>query len=179
MTYKQIIVGTLETNCYILISGNKGIIIDPGAEPDKIIEAIDGIEVKLILATHRHFDHIDALQHIKNMTHARAAIHKDDWVDGFDYELKDGQIINTIDIGILVLHTPGHTPGSCCFLTENKLFAGDTLFPGGHGNTSFPGGDEQTIFKSIKEKLMKLPDGTLVLPGHGQSTTIGQERSLY
>ena len=103
----------------------------------------------------------------------------DDWIDGFDQKLADGQIIDIGDEKITVIHTPGHTPGGCCFLSGNTLFSGDTLFPGGPGNTSFPDGDEKTIIRSIRDKLLVLPDYIKVYPGHGPATTIGQERSLY
>jgi glyoxylase-like metal-dependent hydrolase (beta-lactamase superfamily II) len=79
----------------------------------------------------------------------------------------------------LIIHTPGHTPGGCCFLFGGNLFSGDTLFPGGWGNTAFPGGSQSAIMNSIREKLMVLPDSTIVYPGHGDSTTIGEEKALY
>jgi len=179
MTFKQLIVGDLETNCYILKTGNIGIIIDPGAEPKKIIEAAAGGEIKLILATHSHYDHVTALKAVKEATNAKAAIHPLDWMPEFDLKLGDGQKIGFGQHEITVIHTPGHTPGGCCFFVEDILFSGDTLFPGGPGNTSFPGGSEQVILKSIREKLLILPDNTKVYPGHGPSTTIGKERSLY
>ena len=179
MVFERLVVGELESNCYVLKSVGIGIIIDPGAEPDKIINAAKGLEIQLILATHRHYDHIDATEAIKKATGAQAAIHALDWLDGFDLKIHNRQEIEFGDEQIIVLHTPGHTPGGCCFLTGQDLFSGDTLFPGGHGNTSFRGGNQQAILKSIKEKLMVLPDKTRVYPGHGPETTIGQERSLY
>lgn len=175
----RLIVGSLETNCYILKSDKKGIIIDPGAEPNKIIRSIAGLEITLILATHRHYDHIEGLQDVKQYTKAKAAIHPLDWAPGFDVKLEDGQQIEFVQEQITVLHTPGHTPGGCCFLIGNILFSGDTLFPNGPGNTAFPGGDEHAILKSIREKLLILADETNVYPGHGPSTTIGKERELY
>ncbi len=179
MTFEQLIVGGLETNCYILKTENMRIIIDPGAEPEKIIKSVAGCEVKLILATHRHYDHITALKEVKKSTGAQAAIHSIDWLPEFDLRLEDGQRIEFGRTQITVIHTPGHTPGGCCFLTDDILFSGDTLFPGGPGNTSFSGGSEQMILKSIREKLLILPDDTKVYPGHGPSTTIGRERNLY
>lgn len=179
MMIDTLIVGGLQTNCYVLKTDGQAFIIDPGAEPDRIKRAISDLKVGIILATHRHYDHIDALQDIKTATHAPAAIHPDDWTDGFDIELHDGQTIPFGTDTIHVIHTPGHTPGGCCFLIGATLFSGDTLFPGGPGNTSFSGGNERTIYKSIREKLMILPDATCVYPGHGISTTIGTERGLY
>jgi hydroxyacylglutathione hydrolase len=179
MVFECLVVGGLETNCYVLKSENTGIIIDPGAEPQKIIKAVAGLNIQLILVSHRHYDHIDALKAIKTATKAPAAIHPADWIDNFDKKLHDGQSIDLGDEKINVIHTPGHTPGGCCFLIGNTLFSGDTLFSGGPGNTSFSGGDEQAILMSIREKLLVLPDETEVYPGHGPATTIGRERSLY
>jgi len=179
MKIDKIVVGGLENNCYVLQSRNIGVIIDPGDEAQKIIDRVQGIEIKLILATHRHFDHITALQKVKQVVKADAAIHPLDWVDGFDVKLTDGQVIEFGDEVLRVIHTPGHTPGGCCFLVRDNLFSGDTLFPNGPGNTMFPGGDERAILRSIREKLMVLPDETVVYPGHGLETTIGKERALY
>lgn len=179
MEIKKIVVGNLENNCYILRSAGTGVIVDPGDEAQKILSAVGDLEITVILATHRHFDHITVLPQIKKALGARAAIHKLDWVDGFDDEIQDGQLIEFGNDHLRVIHTPGHTPGGCCFLTGDVLISGDTLFPNGPGNTSFPGGDEETILKSIREKLMVLPDDTIVYPGHGPETTIGKERSLY
>ena len=179
MNIARIVVGGLDNNCYIIESEGKGIIIDPGDEAVKIISAVGDHEVGVILATHRHFDHISALQQVKKATKAKAAIHPLDWVVGFDMKLEDGQMIEFGDEVLSVIHTPGHTPGGCCFLVGKYLFSGDTLFPNGPGNTSFPGGDEQAILRSIRQKLMPLPDDTIVYPGHGAATTIGKERELY
>jgi glyoxylase-like metal-dependent hydrolase (beta-lactamase superfamily II) len=179
MTINKIIVGGLGNNCYIIESEKVGIIIDPGDEADKIIKAARGFAIKIILATHRHFDHINALQSVKQAVRAEAAIHPLDWVSGFNIKLDDGQVIEFGEEQLTIMHTPGHTPGGCCFLVGSDLFSGDTLFPNGPGNTAFPGGDEEAILESIRKKLMKLPDETMVYPGHGPSTTIGRERALY
>ncbi|MDH4211005.1 MAG: MBL fold metallo-hydrolase [candidate division WOR-3 bacterium] len=179
MEIERIVVGGLENNCYILKSEGTGIIVDPGDEAQKILNAVRELEIVIILATHRHFDHITALREVKEALGTRAAIHKLDWVSGFDDEIQDGQVIEFGRDKLGVTHTPGHTPGSCCFLIKDVLISGDTLFPNGPGNTSFPGGDEKTILSSIREKLMVLPDETMVYPGHGPKTTIGKERSLY
>ena len=179
MNIKRIVVGCMDNNCYIIESERAGVIIDPGDEAKKIIEAARDLEIGLILATHRHFDHINALQQVKNAIGAKAAIHLMDWVAGFDVRLEDGQRIQFGKETLSVIHTPGHTPGGCCILVDKYLFSGDTLFPNGPGNTAFPGGDEQAILRSIREKLMLLPDDTVVYPGHGAATTIGRERRLY
>lgn len=178
MKIEQIIVGSLETNCYILKKEKCGLIIDPGDEPEKIIKAVAGLKIELILATHKHYDHITGLAPVKEATGALAAIHPLDWGNGFDLKLTDGQILDSCEENIRVIHTPGHTPGGCCFLWNGILFSGDTLFPNGPGATAF-GGSEQAIYKSIREKLLVLPDATKVYPGHGPSTTIGKERSIY
>jgi hydroxyacylglutathione hydrolase len=179
MDIERIVVGTLDNNCYILRSEKTGIIVDPGDEAQKILSAVDGLEIMIILATHRHFDHITALGEVKKALGVGAAIHRLDWMSGFDEEIRDGQVIEFGREELKVIHTPGHTPGGCCFYINDLLISGDTLFPNGPGNTSFPGGDEKTILKSIREKLMVLPDDTKVYPGHGLETTIGKERSLY
>jgi glyoxylase-like metal-dependent hydrolase (beta-lactamase superfamily II) len=178
MKIEQIAVGSLETNCYILKKNNCGLIVDPGDEPEKIIRATTGLKIELILATHKHYDHITALRAVKKATKAQAAIHPLDWTEGFDIRLADGQVIEFCEEHIKVIHTPGHTPGGCCFLWNGILFSGDTLFPNGPGATAV-GGDEKTIYRSIREKLLALPDPTKVYPGHGPSTTIGRERSMY
>ncbi len=179
MNIKKLVVGILQANCYILIGERQGIIIDPGGEPDRIIEAVSNLRIDLILLTHNHFDHIEALVPVMKATSAEVAIHPLDNIEVAGRALKDGETIKFDGKEILVINTPGHTPGSCCFLFEDKLFSGDTLFAGGWGNTMFPGGSEIAIFKSIREKLMPLPDETIVYPGHGESTTIGEEKSLY
>ncbi|MCK4235067.1 MBL fold metallo-hydrolase [candidate division WOR-3 bacterium] len=179
MTFERLIVGGLGTNCYILKSGNIGIIIDPGAEAKRIIGKASGLDIILILLTHGHSDHIGALEEVKEAVGAPIAIHPFDWIEGCDIELKDNQEIKFGEDELIVIHTPGHTPGGCCFLVGEILFSGDTLFPNGYGNTSFSGGDEQAILKSIRERLLALPDETEVYPGHGKSTTIGRERGLY
>ena len=179
MRIKKIVVGLLQTNCYILIGEEQGIIIDPGGEADRILETVSDLRIDLILLTHNHFDHIGALSLVKESTSAKVVIHSLDMIDAADKSFEDGERIPFDGKEILIMHTPGHTPGSCSFLLENNLFSGDTLFSGGWGNTAFVGGSEETIFRSIREKLMDLPDETVVYPGHGEATTIGAEKYLY
>jgi glyoxylase-like metal-dependent hydrolase (beta-lactamase superfamily II) len=173
------VVGVLEANCYILKSEKTGIIVDPGDEADRILRAVQGLDIRLILATHRHSDHVSAVAPVKDALGVRAAIHPRDSSPGFEEPLRDGQIIEFGRAALEVIHTPGHTPGGCCFICGGALISGDTLFPDGPGNTSYPGGDEGAILRSIRERLMVLPDPTVVYPGHGSSTTIGRERSRY
>lgn len=179
MKIKRIVVGGLQANCYVLQSEKDAIIVDPGGEAEKIAGAVQNLTTKMILVTHGHFDHIGALHRIKQIVKAEAAIHPQDWCPGFDIKLVDGQIIEFGAETLKVIHTPGHTPGGCCFLIGLHLLSGDTLFPNGPGNTMFPGGDEQAILRSIRDRLMPLPDDTRVYPGHGAGTTIGKERALY
>jgi glyoxylase-like metal-dependent hydrolase (beta-lactamase superfamily II) len=179
MVFDRLVVGSFESNCYVLKSGSEGLIIDPGAEAEKVIKVASHLDIALILVTHRHSDHVGALQQVKDAFKVKAAIHPLDWREGFDHKLHDGETITFGQDTARVIHTPGHTPGGCCFLVGNDLFSGDTLFPNGPGNTSFPGGDTEAIYRSIREKLMVLPDETNVYPGHGLPTTIGRERSLY
>ncbi len=179
MTIEKVVVGALDTNCYILRSDNIGVIVDPGDEPERILNELRDVDVQIILATHRHHDHISALREVKEALGKEAGIHHLDWVDGFDEKLQDKQVIVFGDEKLEVIHTPGHTPGSICLRVGGVLFSGDTLFPGGPGNTSYAGGDEEAIMRSIRERLMTLPDETPVYPGHGAATTIGKERVLY
>lgn len=188
------------SNCYILAdeSKNEGIIIDPGGGADEILKRVEdlGLEIKLILITHGHPDHIGALREVKEATNAEVAIHSEDAMFlqarrppggpafGFslrappppDRLLKGGDSIDIGDLHFLVLHTPGHTPGGICLLGEGVVFTGDTLFNSGIGRYDMPGGNGRQLVDSIHTKLMVLPDDTVVYPGHGPQTTIGTER---
>ncbi|MBI4722981.1 MAG: MBL fold metallo-hydrolase [Candidatus Stahlbacteria bacterium] len=204
---KKKVVGTLATNCYIISSNmehpdcpatavKEGIIIDPGDEPEKIISAIKDISIKYILLTHNHPDHIGAVEALKHklsrdtINRVQCGIHTLDrikvlWANGttFDFEFSEGEEIKFGAERLKVMHTPGHTPGSCCFIIGEQLetmslFSGDTLFSGGYGRTDFPGGSEVELFKSIA-KLLCLPPETKVYPGHGDITTIGDEKRYY
>jgi hydroxyacylglutathione hydrolase len=174
-------VGPFETNCYLLscLGVPDRLLIDPGAEAQKIWEAIGPAALRYILITHGHGDHIAALDEIRTWTQAPVGIHRRDaWVlrRKPDILLEDGQILNWGPISVKVIHTPGHTPGGVCFLVGRFLFSGDTIFPGGHGNTDLPGADEQMILTSIHQKIFTLPEETLIYPGHGRETTVGREK---
>ncbi len=198
MIIEKLELGPFASNCYIVGDESKkeGIIIDPGAGADQILKRVDdlGLEIKLILLTHRHPDHIGALKEVKEATGAEVAIHTDDKSlqmghhsgHGFPFSsqpppspdrlLKGGDSIDIGDLRFVVLHTPGHTPGGICLLGEGVVFTGDTLFNFGIGRYDMSGGNGSQLMNSIHTKLMVLPDNTTVYPGHGPETSIGTER---
>jgi glyoxylase-like metal-dependent hydrolase (beta-lactamase superfamily II) len=204
MTYSRfqietLVVGSLQSNCYILWDNNlkQGAIIDPGHDSDIILRVINkiGIEIKYILATHGHFDHIGAVAPIQKALNVEFLAHKDDyffiedcknaahrWGIEIDQPSKpdrfiqDGDTINLGDFGLEVLHTPGHSPGSISFLHNSMVFVGDTLFQNSIGRTDFKKGSFELLSRSIKTRLYILPDNTLVYTGHGPITTIGNEK---
>lgn len=200
MFLKQITVGLYQTNCYIVgcPETKKGAVIDPGDEAQNIKEAIkkSGLEIKHIILTHGHVDHIGAVLSIKEFTGAEILIHRDDSKMlenpeqnlsvhihtpniklGADRFLKDGDVFDIGKLKCKILHTPGHTPGSISLDIDGKLFTGDTLFAGSIGRTDFPGGSFENIVQSIKERLYSYPDTTKVYPGHGPYTSIGEEKN--
>lgn len=195
MIIKRLESGMFSSNCYIIgsESAKEGLVIDPGDEPAKILNTIKalGLNIKFILLTHSHIDHISAVNKVKEATGAEVAIHADDadalkgggWVLGIlrptvsppEKLLNDGDSINVADLHFKVLHTPGHSPGGVCFLTDGIVFTGDTLFCQSIGRSDL-GGNHRQLINSIMTKLMTLPDNTIVYPGHGPETTIGDER---
>ena len=198
MILKHLVVGPLASNCYLVgsESSKEGMIIDPGAEAEVILRNVKdlGLEIKSIVLTHGHIDHIGALKEVKETTGAEVAIHTDEAKSlqrqssstllGLSYPtplpadrlLQDGDSMDIGDVHFGVLHTPGHSPGSICLLGEGVVFSGDTLFNFGIGRTDLPGGSHSQLMNSIHTKLMILPDDTAVYPGHGPETTIGTER---
>ena len=198
MICRGLTVGPLATNCYIVgsESGKEGVIIDPADEAEVILAEVKslGLDIKFIILTHGHFDHIGALKAVKEATGAEVAIHHDDAESlfeqsyatafGFSYPLppppdrllNNEDRIDTGDLHFVVLHTPGHTPGGISLLMDKVVFSGDTLFNYGIGRSDLPGGSYNQLMNSIHTKLMVLPDDTVVYPGHGASTTIGAER---
>lgn len=174
-------------------------IIDPSGGVDKIMETIkeNGLKLKYILLTHGHYDHIGGVEELKSLTGADILAHKDEaqlliepkWNMSkvgtgkeisiiCDRLLDDGEVIELGKGKLLVIHTPGHTAGGACFYDKEGgvLFSGDTLFRGTFGRYDLPTADAKTLFSSIKEKLLTLPDGVKVLPGHESATTIGHEK---
>lgn len=199
MIIKSLVVGQLEENCFIIGDKRtkKAIVIDPGDEPDRIMELIrdNSLDVRYIICTHAHFDHVGAVTDIKKETGARIVVHNDelelyhgarDQAIFWGYELdslpepdmmvKDGDEIKVGSLVFKVLHTPGHSPGSICLLGEGIVITGDTLFAGSVGRTDFYGGDTDKLRNSF-ERLMLLPPETRVLAGHGPNSTIGRESS--
>jgi len=199
MERELVIVGALETNCYLAYCAEtrECAIIDPGAEPEKIIAAVAALEVRpvLILNTHAHVDHTAANADMKKKFGARLAIHSADQAllaaaaplelallleakpsPVPDRLLREGDELVVGRNILKVIHLPGHTPGSVGFLADGVLFSGDTLFFGGVGRTDLPGGNWKDLEASIRGKIMTLPDPTVILPGHGPWTTVGQEK---
>lgn len=198
MIIKRVVVGPLEENAYIIgdEATKQAIVIDPGDEPDRIMDLIkeNGLEVHAIICTHAHFDHIGAAGDIKDKTGAEIFIHQDDletyglardqaafWgyslddpprPDGF---LEEGDEVKAGNLSFKVMHTPGHSRGGICLYGEGIVITGDTIFQGSVGRTDFPGGSIDKLKESFK-RLLLLPENTQVLSGHGPETTIGREK---
>ncbi|MCH2516868.1 MAG: MBL fold metallo-hydrolase [Dehalococcoidia bacterium] len=179
----KINMGPYNNNGYIVIcpETNEGVIIDTPAEPEKLLGAIGDVQIKSILITHKHQDHLLGFDEITGAVQVPVGIGTDD-ADGLprppQLDLKDGMVIKFGNQEMTVLDTPGHTEGATCFLIGKHLFSGDTLFPGGPGKTRSPEALQQVI-DSITKKLLVLPDDTAVYPGHGDDTTIGKAREEY
>ena len=179
----KINMGPYNNNGYIVIcpDTNEGIIIDTPAEPEKLLGAIGDVQIKSILITHKHQDHLLGFDEITGAVQVPVGIGTDD-ADGLpsppQIDLKDGMVIKFGNQEMTVLDTPGHTEGATCFLIGKHLFSGDTLFPGGPGKTRSPEAFQQVV-DSITKKLLVLPDDTAVYPGHGDDTTIGKAREEY
>lgn len=193
--FKKIVVGAMKANCYIFGDSEtrEGFIIDPGGDPDKIKAIINRyhLDIKSIINTHGHIDHISANRYFN----LPIWIHKEDAnflqdsdknlssLLGFDLKspqatklLEEGEVLKIGKLSLEVIHTPGHTPGSICLKSDGILFSGDLLFAGGIGRSNFPYGSEKELFQSLKKKVLVYDDDTVVYPGHGPTTTIGMEK---
>ena len=191
--------GIYDANCYIVYSAKdkEGIVIDPGGDVDDIIAQIEnlGLNIKYIILTHGHGDHIAGVKEVKEYTNAPVAIHKYDeqllkngrgnlssiMAMGTieltpDIILEDGDEICFDDLKAKIIHTPGHTPGGISIKIEDSIFTGDTLFAGSIGRTDFEGGSFDAIMDSIKNKIIIYPDDTKLYPGHGPSSTVKMEK---
>jgi glyoxylase-like metal-dependent hydrolase (beta-lactamase superfamily II) len=174
-------IGPYENNIFIVADEGSGeaFILDGGYEPEQIAAAVRGLKVNAILVTHGHRDHHEHVGALKGLVRAPVAIGIDDAAQlsvEADSLIVDGQSLTFGAHALQAIHTPGHTPGSTCFLIGQHLFSGDTLFPGGPGNTQKDPVRFERIISSIRERLFTLADDTVVYPGHGRDTTIGAER---
>jgi hydroxyacylglutathione hydrolase len=193
MKIRTFTVGYLSTNCYVVNcrNTNEAIIIDPGfdsfGEAEKIFRCIEEeeLKVKFIVNTHGHLDHVSGDVILKKKYNVSICIHESETNVEVDWDekpsprnivLRDGDVLEFGDAKLKVIHTPGHTSGSICLLGETLIFTGDTLFAGGIGRTDFLGGSELNMKLSL-EKLLGLPSSLIVYPGHGPSTTIGEEKN--
>ena len=200
MILRTIAVGMNQTNCYIVgcEQTRRGVVIDPGDEGKRIVQRTgrDDLQVEYVLLTHAHFDHIGGVAEVVAATGAQLAIHPKErpllearggaslWgmdVEASpppDVELSGGQRLEVGTLAFQVLFTPGHSPGGATFYLADQAvaFVGDLLFSRGVGRTDLPGGDQATLMHSIKEVVFALPDETVVYPGHGPKTTVGDEK---
>lgn len=199
MIIKELAVGPLMANCFICgcSKTKEAVVIDPGGDADRILLSLadSNLNVKYIINTHGHFDHVSANGKLKDATGADILIHPLDAgmleqlssnaaffgisVENSppcDQTIEENDTVSFGDITLKVLHTPGHTPGGISLYTNGIVFVGDTLFAGSIGRTDFPGGDFDTLISSIKTKLFRMDDEMRVLSGHGPETTIGKEK---
>lgn len=199
MKYMTMVLGPIMTNCYIVYDSDTkdAMVIDPAWDYPKIDQALKdhGLTLRLIFLTHGHADHIGALQELRQRKNVPVYVGAGDeglitnshnnlsmfmgtpiTCDSADYIAHDGDTIQVGNLSFKVLETPGHTPGGLSLYGNGVVFAGDTLFRYSVGRTDLYGGDTATLIQSINDKLMTLPDDTVVLPGHGPSTLIGDER---
>jgi hydroxyacylglutathione hydrolase len=185
MIIKRFTVGWLSTNCYLVgcEETKEAVLIDPAVESEGEAEAIldyikqNDFQIKYIINTHGHSDHVAGNAIMKKATGAPILIHENDTLDvNADRKLRDGDVLHVGCIKLVVLHTPGHTKGGISLLGDNVVFTGDTLFPSSIGRHDFPGGSFEELIRSIKTKLLPLPDSFKVYPGHYPPTTIGEEK---
>lgn len=199
MEIERLVVGPIAANCYLVrcSAGGDTIVIDPGAEGERILARAKekGLKIRYIVNTHGHGDHIGANAAVQAATGAPILIHAADaplltsavknlssWLAGGVVSppagrlLADGEEIACGEVVFKVLATPGHTPGGISLFTPGTVFTGDTLFQGSVGRSDFPGGSHSQLLQSIRGKLLVLPDDTQVYPGHGAPTTIGREK---
>ncbi len=199
MLVSTVVVGPLQVNCYLVgcETTRQALVIDPGADGERILAAVQAADLILqtIVNTHGHFDHIGANRFLVEQTGARLLCHAGDLpllrnasqhaaIYGLSAEpspepdrlLEEGDEVAVGSVRLQVLHTPGHSPGGICLYGEGHLFVGDTLFAGSVGRTDLPGGSHRQLIALIHEKLLPLPEETIVHPGHGPDTDLGREK---
>jgi glyoxylase-like metal-dependent hydrolase (beta-lactamase superfamily II) len=178
----KVVVGPMDNNVYVLRCKQTGdaVLLDAANEHGRLLELCRRLNVREVLETHGHWDHIQAVPQLRDAGYSVHVTSQDaGMLPSYDELLEDDSVINVGRLKLHTIHTPGHTPGSMCFLIEGSpvLFSGDTLFPGGPGNTTFEGGNFEQIIRSIDDRLFsKLAPDTIILPGHGDQSTIGSER---
>ena len=178
----KLVVGPVDNNVFVVRCKQTGeaAMIDAANEHEKLLELCRTLDVRTVLETHGHWDHIQAVPAVRDAGY-RVGVTAEDaaMLPSYDYVLEDDSVVEVGRLRLRTIHTPGHTPGSMCFLVEGSpvLLSGDTLFPGGPGATKFPGSSFPRIIESIDGRLFsKLHPDTIVMPGHGDDTTIGTER---
>jgi hydroxyacylglutathione hydrolase len=199
LTLERFTVGPLMENCYLLAADGRAVLVDPGDEGDRLAEALEraGLTLEAIWLTHAHFDHVGGIEGVRRRFPVPVLLHPDDlplyqhaqeaarrWDIPFEQpsaettDLTAGQVLTFAGREVRCLFTPGHAPGHVAFYlpAEGVVLAGDALFQGSIGRTDLPFGNHDQLLKSIRRELLTLPDETQVLPGHGPTTTIGQER---
>jgi glyoxylase-like metal-dependent hydrolase (beta-lactamase superfamily II) len=178
----KVVVGPVDNNVYILRCKQTGdaVLLDAANEHEMLLDLAKRLGVRQVLETHGHWDHIQAVPEMRDAGYSVFVTQQDAaMLPSYDELLEDDSVIEVGRLRLYTMHTPGHTPGSMCFLLDGSpiLFTGDTLFPGGPGATGFPGGDFPTIIRSIEDRIFsKLAAETIILPGHGDQSTIGEER---
>ena len=177
----KVVVGPMDNNVFVLRcrQSGEGLLIDAANEHELLLDLCKNLNVQQVIETHGHWDHIQAVPQVRDAGYSVHITQEDaHMLDSYDEILEDDCVISVGRIKLETILTPGHTPGSMCFKVSNKpiLFSGDTLFPGGPGATQFEGGNFEKIIESIDRRLFILDKETVVLPGHGENTTIADER---